>query len=136
MSERTQLNPDWPWARQYRIAQGVQVDGLVYTSGQVALDPEGNLVGKDDMGAQARQVFENIRAVLAEAGGSMDDVVKITSFITDMSQYADFAAARTEAFPNNIPASSTVATPELVNPDLLVEVEAVAIIGVGTQQQS
>ena len=108
----------------------------MYTSGQVALDPEGNLVGKDDMGAQARQVFENIRAVLAEAGGSMDDVVKITSFITDMSQYADFAAARTEAFPNDIPASSTVATPELVNPDLLVEVEAVAIIGVGAQQQS
>ena len=108
----------------------------MYTSGQVALDPEGNLVGKDDMGAQARQVFENIRAVLAEAGGSMDDVVKITSFITDMSQYADFAAARTEAFPSNIPASSTVATPELVNPDLLVEVEAVAIIGVGAQQQS
>ncbi len=74
-------------------------------------------------------MFENVRAVLGEAGASLDDVVKITAFITDMSRYADYAAARAEAFPNNIPASATVATPSLVNPDLLVEVEAVAEIG-------
>ncbi len=74
-------------------------------------------------------MFENVRAVLGEAGASLDDVVKITAFITDMSRYADYAAARAEVFPNNIPASATVATPSLVNPDLLVEVEAVAEIG-------
>jgi enamine deaminase RidA (YjgF/YER057c/UK114 family) len=109
----------------------VQVGNRVYVSGQVAFDPRGNVVGRDNMGAQASQVFENIRAVLAEAGATMDDVVKITAFITDMGRYADYAAARAEAFPNNIPASATVATPTLISPDLLVEVDAVAEIGSG-----
>ena len=131
MSERKKLSPDWPWAKSHRIAQGVQVGDTVYTSGQIAMDPEGNVVGKGDLGAQARQVFDNIRAVLAEAGATMDDVVKITAFITDMSQYADYSAARAEAFSNNVPASSTVSCPVLVSPDLLVEVEAVAVIGSG-----
>ena len=131
MPERVELNPDWPWASQFRIAQGVQVGNTVYVSGQVAFDPQGNLVGGDDMGAQARQVFVNIQAVLAEAGATMEDVVKITAFLTDMSRYAEYAAARTEAFPNNIPASATVTTPILVNNDLLVEVEAIAEIGCG-----
>ena len=128
MSERTQLNPDWPWARNFRISQGVRVGDTVYVSGQVALDPQGDLIGGDDMMAQARQVFANIREVLAEAGAAMDDVVKIVAYITDMSQYAGYAAARVEAFPNNIPASSTVGVAQLVNPDLLVEVEAIAEI--------
>ncbi|MYF75356.1 MAG: RidA family protein [Gemmatimonadetes bacterium] len=131
MPERIELNPPWPWASKFRIAQGVQVGNRVYVSGQVAFVPRGNVVGRDNMGAQASQVFENIRAVLAEAGATMDDVVKITAFITDMSRYADYTAARAEAFPNNIPASATVATPTLVSPDLLVEVDAVAEIGSG-----
>ena len=133
MPERIELNPSWPWASKFRIAQGVRVGNTVYVSGQVAFDPQGNIVGEGDMVAQSRQVFENIRAVLAEAGASMDDVVKITAFLTDMARYADYAAARTEAFPNNIPASATVATPTLVNGALLVEVEAVAEIGSGEQ---
>ena len=101
---------------------------MVYISGQVAFDPEGNVVGGNDMAAQSRQVFENIRIILAEAGATMDDVVKITAFITDISRYAEYAVARAEAFPNNIPASSSVTTPALVVPDVLVEVEAVAEI--------
>ena len=132
MPQRKQLSPDWPWASSHRIAQGVQVGDTVYTSGQIAMDPAGNLVGEGDLGAQARQVFANIRAILAEAGATMDDVVKITASITDMSQYADYSAARAEAFPNNVPASSTVSCPVLVSPELLVEVEAVAVIGSGS----
>ncbi len=131
MPERVELNPDWPWAKDYRISQGVRVGNTIYVSGQGPLNPQGNVVGKADMAAQARQVFDNIRTVLAEAGATLDDVVKITAFITDMSQYADYAAARTEAFPNRIPASTTVATPVLVIPDMLVEVEAIAEIGSG-----
>jgi len=129
MSERIELNPDWPWAKEYRISQGVQMGNTAYVSGQGPLDPQGNVVGGDDMAEQAHQVFENIRTVLAEARATMDDVVKITAFITDMSKYADYAVARAEAFPNNIPASTTVATSALVIPDMLVEVEAIAEIG-------
>ncbi|MEE2872407.1 MAG: RidA family protein, partial [Candidatus Latescibacterota bacterium] len=68
-------------------------------------------------------------AVLAEAGATMDDVVKITCFITDTSRYAEYSAARAEAFPNNIPASSTVTVADLVLPGMLVEVEALAVLG-------
>lgn len=132
MADREELNPDWPWARDFRIAQGVRVGDTVYVSGQVGFDRDGNIVGGADMKAQATQTFENIKAVLAEAGATMDDVVKILAFITDMDRYADYAAARADAFPNNIPASATLSTPKLVNPDLLVEVEAIAVIGCGT----
>jgi reactive intermediate/imine deaminase len=133
MPERIQLTPDWPWAKKFRIAQGVQIGNTVYVSGQVAFEPQGNVVGGDDMAAQARQVFENVRAVLAEAEATMDDVIKITAFLTDMSRFSDYSAARAEAFPNTIPASTAVATPALVFPELLVEVEAVAEIGSGVR---
>ena len=104
----------------------------IYVSGQGPLDPEGQLVGEGDMTAQSRQVFANIRAVLAEAGATMDDVVKITSFITDTGRYAEYAAARAEAFPNQVPASSTVTVADLVLPGMLVEVEAIAVLGSGS----
>ena len=131
MADRVEINPDWPWAKDFRIAQGVKVGDTVYVSGQVGFDREGHVVGGNDMKAQAKQTFENIEAVLAEAGATMEDVVKILAFITDMDKYPDYAAARSEAFPRNIPASATVSTPVLVNPDLLVEVEAIAVIGCG-----
>ena len=131
MGDRAEINPYWPWAKNYRISQGVRVGQTIFVSGQVAFDPDGNVVGGDDMKAQSTQVFENIRAVLAEAGATMDDVVKITAFLTDLSRYSDYSAARAEAFPNNIPASTAVSAPALVMPYFLVEVEAIAEIGSG-----
>ena len=103
MTQRKAYNPAWPWIENFRISQAVQVGDTIYVSGQGPLDPEGQLVGAGDMTAQSRQVFANIRAVLAEAGATMDDVVKITSFITDTGRYAEYAAARAEAFPNPCP---------------------------------
>ena len=132
MTQRKAYNPAWPWIENFRISQAVQVGDTIYVSGQGPLDPEGQLVGAGDMAAQSRQVFANIRAVLAEAGATMDDVVKITSFITDTSRYAEYAAARAEAFPNQIPASSTVTVADLVLPGMLVEVEAIAVPGSGS----
>jgi len=129
MPDRKAHNPDWPWAEKFRISQAVQVGDTVHISGQGPLDPQGNIVGNDDMSVQSQQVFANLRAVLAEAGATMDDVVKITCFITDTGRYAEYSAARAEAFPNNIPASSTVTVADLVFPGMLVEVEAIAILG-------
>ena len=132
MNDRVEFNPNWPWAKNYRIAQAVRVGTTIYVSGQVAFDPDGNVVGDGDMGAQSRQVFNNIRDVLAEAGASMDDVVKITAFLVDLTRYGEYSAARAEAFPNNIPASTAVSAPSLVMPEFLVEVEAVAEISSGS----
>ena len=131
MYDRVELNPDWAWAKGYRIAQGVKVGNTVYVSGQVSFDREGNIVGGDDMKAQSKQTFKNIEEVLAEAGATIEDVVKLTAYITDMDRYAEYAEARAEAFPKNLPASATVSTPVLVNSSLLVEVEATAEIGSG-----
>ena len=131
MAKRIEVNPDWPWARKFRFNLGVRVGDTVYVSGSVAWDPEGNVVGGNDMKAQSRQAFANVREILAEAGATMDDVVKITAFLTDISRYAEYSAARAEAFPNKVPASTAVSVPALIQPELLVEIEAVAVIGSG-----
>lgn len=131
MTERVDLNPGWEWAKKFNVALGVKVGNTIYISGQGPISPQGEIVGKNDMKAQSRQTFENIKAILAEGGATMNDVVKITVFLTDLSKYPEFAAARAEAFPDKVPASSAVATPALVLPDMMVEIEAVAEIGSG-----
>jgi len=130
--ERKRLQPKtWAYSKDASFAQGVEVGEAIYVSGQAALDENGKLVGLGDMRAQSRQTFTNIATVLAEAGAAMDDVVKITAFITDVSKYAEYTAIRKETFPRHLPASTTVAVSALVLPGLLVEVEAVAIKGSG-----
>jgi len=131
MSAKILLDPQAPRARKPAFSMGVRVGDTIYVSGHVAQDENGAVVGKGDMAAQTRHVFASIEAVLAEAGATMEDVVKITTYITDMSQYAEFSAVRAEVFPNAGMASATVAGVELVSPDFLVEVETIAVIGCG-----
>ncbi len=129
MAERQVIRPEWPWAERFRIAQAVRAGNVIYVAGQVAMSPEGEIVGRGDMKEQARQVFGNIREVLGMAGGEMSDVVKLTAYLTDFSQFDGFAEARREAFPEVTFASTGVEVSGLVDPDLLVEVEAIAHIG-------
>jgi reactive intermediate/imine deaminase len=100
----------------------------IYVSGQVALDSEGRLVGKNDVAAQTRQVFDNLTAALAAAGAGLDAVVKITVFMTDVSEVQVFRDIRDTYFSGPPPASSLVGVNRLVLPDLLVEVEAIAVL--------
>lgn len=101
----------------------------LYVSGQVALDPEGNVVGAGDAQAQLEQVFRNLDAVLAGAGASMRDVVKLTLFLKDINDLPAFRTVRdTYLDPARPPASSAVQVVALALPDLLVEVEAVAVL--------
>ena len=131
MPRKVILDPGWPRARTAGFAMGTQVGDTIYVAGQIAQDPDGKLVGAGDMTAQARQVFANIEAVLAVAGASMKDVVKITTYVTDMSRYADYSAVRAEVFPDADIASATVAAPTLVRDGFLVEVETIAVVGAG-----
>jgi len=110
-------------------SQGIVTDArrLLFIAGQVALDAEGRVVGLGDMTAQARQVFENMRAILEEAGGDLRNVVKITTFITNMAEFPAFAQVRREYFVTPLPASTTVEVTRLFREGLLVEVEAVAV---------
>jgi len=125
------LDPGWPRAKTAGFAMGTQVGDTIYVAGQVAQDPSGALVGPGDMKVQARQVFANIEAVLAVGGATMKDVVKITTYVTDMSRYADYSAVRAEVFSEADIASATVAAPTLVRDGFLVEVETIAVVGAG-----
>lgn len=131
MTQKILLDPQAPRAKKAPFSMGVQVGDTIYVSGHVSQDADGNVVGEGDMAAQTRQVFASIEAVLAEAGATMEDVVKITTYITDMTRYAEFSAVRAEVFPNAGMASATVAGAELVRPEFLVEVETIAVKGSG-----
>ena len=102
----------------------------VFISGQVGLDGAGKLVGEGDAAAQTEQVFRNLRTVVEACGGTMDDIVKITIFVTDAAYRPAVAAARQKHFREGAyPASTYLVVSGLAVPQLLVEIEAVAMIG-------
>jgi reactive intermediate/imine deaminase len=101
----------------------------LYLSGQIAFDAAGNVVGRGDMQVQTEQVFKNIEAALAVVGASFADVVKVSYFITDISQMQKVREVRNRYFASDrLPASTAVEVSRLVHPDLLIEIEAVAVL--------
>ena len=111
-------------------SHAVQAGDTLYIAGQVAQDADGNLVGAGDIDAQVAQVWQNLKAVLAYAGGSVEDIVKITSFVTDLAYRPALAAARETVFPHGrYPASTFLVVQSLARPELLVEIEAIAVLG-------
>jgi 2-iminobutanoate/2-iminopropanoate deaminase len=110
------------------FTDAVRAGDLLFVSGIVAVDAEGNLVGGDDVVAQTRQVFENMRAVLAAAGSRFEDVVKVTIFLTDIDDRPDINPVRQEVFGTARPASTLVEVPRLAVPGAKVEIEAVALV--------
>ena len=127
MAERVTIVPEG-LAANPAFSPGVRVGELLFVSGQIAQDAAGNAVGVGDCEAQTRQVMARIRAIVAAAGATMSDVVKITTFLVNLDDYPAFSRVRSETFPDNPPASSTVVVAALVRPEFLVEVEAVVHI--------
>lgn len=103
---------------------------LVFIAGQVAVDIEGNLVGKGDLGAQTEQVFKNLNAALEAVGATFDNLVKITFYIVNYKR--SYRAALLEVYqrysPENPPTSTLVGVQSLASEDFLIEIEAVAAI--------
>ena len=101
----------------------------VFIAGQVAIDGKGNIVGDGDPAAQVEQIFQNLRTVVKACGGTMDDIVKLNVYVTDASYRPAIAAARLRHFAEGkFPASTYVVVTALAVPQLLVEIEAVAMI--------
>ena len=121
------VDPGWAWDDRLPLAQAQQMGNTIYVSGQIAYSPEGNLVGEGDMKAQTRQVYQNIKDILAAAGASMSDIIKINTYITDQSKFMEMLEVRKEIFGDNPPASTAVVVAGLAFPGLLIEVEAIAI---------
>jgi enamine deaminase RidA (YjgF/YER057c/UK114 family) len=111
----------------YSHVQEVRGGRMIFISGQLARDRDGNVVGRGDMRAQIRQVGENVRIALEAAAASLQDLVKTTTYVTDIEEFFRHVDVRMEYFGAALPTSTTVEVRRLAHPDFLVEVEAIAI---------
>ena len=120
---KTQPDPFEP----YLISQAFRAGDLVITSGQAAISPTGELVGVGDFQRQAEQVFANLAAVLEAAGSGLDRVIKVTVYLTDMSNFPEIVALRERYFSPPYPADTIVEVRSLALPELEIEIEATAL---------
>ena len=101
---------------------------LVFVSGLTAKNERGEIVGVGNVGAQTRQVCENLRAAMRAAGGSLADIVRVDVYIKDMAGFKDIHDVRREYFGPNPPASTMVAVAGFTHPDMLIEINAIAVV--------
>jgi enamine deaminase RidA (YjgF/YER057c/UK114 family) len=113
----------------YKMATRTEGGRLVYVSGQVAWNAQGDIVGVGDIRAQAQQVFRNLRRVLQAAGGDFNDLIKITTYVTNAAHVPAIVEERSKVFAGELPASTLIVVQGLFHPDFLLEVEGVAVIG-------
>jgi enamine deaminase RidA (YjgF/YER057c/UK114 family) len=110
-------------------SRAVRVGRFVATSGSAAIDVDGQLVGEGDMYAQAKQCIVVIESALERVGGRLTDVVRTRMFVTDIERWAEAGRAHQEAFGEIMPATSMVEVARLIDPRMLIEIEADAILG-------
>ncbi|MFQ5872808.1 MAG: RidA family protein [Dehalococcoidia bacterium] len=112
-----------------KISHAVKTGNTIHISGQVALDPDGNVVGKGDIETQADYIWGNVQKVLEAAGSGLDDVVKIFQFVVGHENFAGMSAARRRVLgADPLPCSTAIVVSALVRPDLLLEVDVIAVI--------
>lgn len=123
--------PEWEWERDMPPAPAIRAGNTLYLSGQIALSPAGVVVGVGDLQTQARQCFSNIESILGRCGGRMSDVVKLVTYfacpMTDEVR-ASYWVVRKEFFGDYRPASSGIQVSALIFPEVLLEIEAVAVL--------
>jgi enamine deaminase RidA (YjgF/YER057c/UK114 family) len=135
-AKRERIQPDKLHVRKsgdqvlYSQVMVVEVGGTrqIYIAGQTPRDRDGNCVGKGDMRAQIAQVGDNIKAALEAAGATLADIVKTTTYVTDMDEYFKHQAVRMRYFAQAVPTSTTVQVARLSRPEFMVEIEAFAIV--------
>ena len=113
------------------FTQAVEVAGdcrFIFVSGVTARDADGRIVGVGDTATQTRQVFENLQLVLAEAGATLDDVVRVVTYLRHMDDYPAMHAVRRQHWPDHAPASTTIEVSRLFDPAQLIEVEVTAVV--------
>jgi enamine deaminase RidA (YjgF/YER057c/UK114 family) len=124
--ERQRVSSGTEWESAVGYSRAVRVGDEIQVSGTTATDDEGDLVGVGDPYAQTNQAIANIETALAEAGASLDDVIRTRMYVTDIENWEAIGRAHGEAFGEARPATSMVEVQRLIDPEMLVETEAVA----------
>ena len=130
---RTNIHSGAPWESLVGYSRAVRVGNFVAVSGSAAVDDNGEIVGEGDAYAQAVRCIEVISAALQKAGAEMRHVIRTRIFVTDISLWEDVARAHQEAFGESPPATSMVEVSKLIDPRMLVEIEANAIVDDGSR---
>ena len=129
MPEHKLISSGTTWEKKFGYSRAVRVGNLIFVAGTTAVDENGTVFGPGDPGAQARFIFQKIGRALTEAGASLADVVRVRTFVTDISRWEDVARVQGEMFSEIRPAATLVEVSALVKPELLVEIEVDAVIG-------
>jgi enamine deaminase RidA (YjgF/YER057c/UK114 family) len=117
------------WEPIVGYSRAVRVGNQIFVTGTTATDEAGKIVGGDDLYLQSKQALSNIERVLKRAGATMKDVVRTRIFVTDISRWEQVGKAHHEFFANVLPATTMVEVSKLISPEMLVEIEADAVVG-------
>ena len=109
-------------------SHAAKAGNTLYIAGQVAQDVNGNTVGKGDFETQVRQVYENLKSIVEEAGGTLQNIVKKTTYLTHYSYIDTYRSVRNEYFPEPCPPNTLLIIDSLALPEYMIEIEAVAVL--------